>query len=96
MEELGKQQVLVPASTVAIAICTSSGPQAPSEFVAVMKVVVAVLAIGVTLCTLYLSLRLIRGAAPNQQPMQKSGKRLEIHNIYIYTMFKYCACVFTS
>jgi hypothetical protein len=76
MEELGIQRVLVPASTVAVAICTSSGPQAPSEFVAVMKVVLAVVAIGVTLYTLYLRLRSTRGAAPNQQPMQESGKKV--------------------
>jgi hypothetical protein len=75
MEELGIQRVLVPASTVAVAICTSSGSQGPSEFVAVMKVVLTFLAIGLTLYTLYLSLRSTRGAAPNQQPMQESGKR---------------------
>ncbi|CAM6026388.1 unnamed protein product [Sphagnum balticum] len=66
MEELGMKRIML----------SSTAQAAPSNFVAVMKMVIGILAITVTIFTLYLSLRRCPWvAANNSHPMQQAANR---------------------
>ncbi len=86
MEVLGIKRIML----------SSNAQAAPSNFVAVMKMVIGILAIAVTIFTLYLSLRRCSGvAANNRHPMQQAGMNAStfiMYNVQEHNL-EHCACL---